>query len=55
MNFRELEQKVKDIEEKLNKITSKTHEFTEDEKLILRNISSNYGYIARDKNGDLLL
>ena len=30
MNFRELEQKVKDIEEKLNKITSKTHEFTEE-------------------------
>lgn len=55
MNFKKLEQKVKEIEKRLDEIAPKTWIFTDDEKTILANISFDYNYIARDENGHLFL
>lgn len=55
MNFKKLEQKVKEIEKRLDEIAPKTWIFTDDEKTILANISLDYNYIARDEDGRLFL
>lgn len=55
MNFKKLEQKVKEIEKRLDEIAPKTWRFTDNEKAILANISFDYNYIARDEDGHLFL
>ena len=56
MANKELESKINALEKQLQELKEQIkHQFSEDEKIILRNIDKECKWIARDKNGNLFL